>query len=180
MARKCALVIQNQNETFNGQTEQSDSSCIYLSGISGRGVKQKVLLGPAWMGKHMCILPLSYISEAANLLWQPEGSPRRIVSPVISSTTQPALLLALPPRPWPPCCDTLPPLDAHHMLCSQAGCRRSYVLADDKALCRLLLPTCRPWKPTPDRCIGGEEGAPGSRQAGQASTPTSYQATQPS
>lgn len=132
------------------------------------------------MGKHMCILPLSYISEAANLLWQPEGSPRRIVSPVISSTTQPALLLALPPRPWPPCCDTLPPLDAHHMLCSQAGCRRSYVLADDKALCRLLLPTCRPWKPTPDRCIGGEEGAPGSRQAGQASTPTSYQATQPS
>lgn len=107
------------------------------------------------MGKHMCILPLSYISEAANLLWQPEGSPRRIVSPVISSTTQPALLLALPPRPWPPCCDTLPPLDAHHLLCSQAGCRRSYVLADDKALCRLLLPTCRPWKPTPDRCIGG-------------------------
>lgn len=23
----------------------------------------------------MCILPLSYISEAANLLWQPVGSP---------------------------------------------------------------------------------------------------------
>lgn len=30
MARKCALVIQNQNETFNGQTEQSDKQ-LYLS-----------------------------------------------------------------------------------------------------------------------------------------------------
>lgn len=77
VARKCGLVIQNQNETFNGQTEQSDKQLYVsiLSGISGRGVKQKVLLGPAWMGKHMCILPLSYISEAANLLWQPEGKP---------------------------------------------------------------------------------------------------------
>lgn len=32
------------------------------------------------MGKHMCILPLSYISEAANLLWQPEGKPPACLS----------------------------------------------------------------------------------------------------
>lgn len=99
------------------------------------------------------------------------GQPRRVVSPVISSTTQAcvaSLLLALPPRPWPPCCDTLPPLDAHHMLCSEAGCRRSYVLADDKVLCRLL-PTCQPWNPTPRPLHWGRGARQEAKQASKHS-----------
>lgn len=58
------------------------------------------------MGKHMCILPLSYISEAANLLWLPVGKPG--VSSHQSSRLLPIRGASSPPsRPWPPCCDTL-------------------------------------------------------------------------
>lgn len=48
------------------------------------------------MGKHMCILPLSYISEAANLLWQPEGSPG-VLSHQSSHLPLPACVASSPP-----------------------------------------------------------------------------------
>lgn len=117
----------------------------------------------------MRILPLSYISEAANLLWQPEGSPG--VMSHQSSHLLPSCGASSPPsRPWPPCCDTLPP-----STCTTCcACPRSYVLADD-SLCRLL-PTCQPWK---NDARPLHRGGGSARKAAQPSSASSFSHARP-
>lgn len=95
------------------------------------------------MGKHMCILPLSYISEAANLLWLPVGKPG--VSSHQSSRLLPIRGASSPPsRPWPPCCDTL----------TQAGALPAPVTYLLTTVCAASCQPANPGSRRPDRCIG--------------------------
>lgn len=101
---------------------------------------------------------LSYISEAANLLWQPVAAPSCCLTSHLiyhpAACSSPSLSV-----PWPPCCDTLPSL-RHPPPAAPALCRwarpHSYVHADD-SLCRLL-PTCQPWNRRQTVALGAPGG----------------------